>query len=121
MIRCIMQRSAVTGIEDEFEQSSLYLHSLFTLQVGASRLAVNPANRRMHTLHLLSIRIRRTLQAELDIFLECLDQKGVRVYPPGGHMPLESGPGGRRVVPRVIARGNQELILLHQPCTAACI
>ena len=38
MIRCIMQRSAVTGIEDEFEQSSLYLHSLFTLQVGASRL-----------------------------------------------------------------------------------
>ena len=39
------QRSAVTGIEDEFEQSSLYLHSLFTLQVGASRSAVNPANR----------------------------------------------------------------------------
>ena len=42
----LWQRSAVTGIEDEFEQSSLYLHSLFSLQVGVSRLAVNPANRR---------------------------------------------------------------------------
>ena len=39
----LWQRSAVTGIEDEFEQSSLYLHSLFSLQVGVSRLAVNPA------------------------------------------------------------------------------
>ena len=44
--RCFQQRSAVTGIEDEFEQSSLYLYSLFSLQVGVSRLAVNPANRR---------------------------------------------------------------------------
>ena len=41
LIQCLWQGSAVTGIEGEFEQSSLYLHSLFTLHVGASRLGVS--------------------------------------------------------------------------------